>query len=81
MKKLFAVLFIAFLIQGCNIQGNQSGDAPNQDRRNGIKTFRTNAGVECIWKKEDLGLSGTAGGLSCNWEKWNKETNYRSIMR
>lgn len=61
MKIAFAVYLV--LLSGCGRPGEFNNDDPTMLEY----AFKSNAGLECVFVK-----NGTRGGLSCNWEKFNK---------
>lgn len=54
------------------ILGVTACTSPNEARKEtgGVMTFTTVDGVDCVWLKRGYG-----GGLSCNWEKYNREND------
>lgn len=65
MKKLLFMIFI-LAVQSCELNASRELHV--------VDIFKTSAGVECIFREQGM------HGVSCNWEKWNKETNYQSIV-
>lgn len=65
MRKLvaIAVILVVLCLTGCESPTGAPGGWAGSTRH-----FYTDKGVECVWVK-----SGYGGGLSCNWEKYNKE--------
>ena len=68
MKKLL-IIFILLLISGCStdIERNKAKKefTPIDNR---VHSVTTPTGVDCV-----IYSFGYRGGISCNWEKYNKE--------
>lgn len=71
MKKLIVVLFVV-LLSGCQKESKKT--ANEQVGRVDYQHFTTSRGLNCV-AMMGYDMTARAGGLSCNWEKFNKENS------
>jgi hypothetical protein len=69
--KIVLIFLIAITVSGCSIDKVNKVEQEEQgdftDRHGGVRHITTDAGLECVTRKYNV------GGISCNWEKYNKE--------